>query len=97
MMLRCLGLDAGPTHLADGRLAGTCTIYGAGFGCAGRAFPVTDMTSFTGHRQEPAYYTPIQAWAGFVREGRLVVEYLAVAMEGGRTGLIKATDRFRRQ
>jgi avidin family protein len=87
---------------ADGRLAGTYTNHGAGFGCAGRAFPVTgwidgDMVSFTVHRKEPANCTTIQAWTGFVREGQLLVEYLAVATEGGRTGLIKGSDRYRRQ
>ena len=87
---------------AEGRLAGTYTNYGAGFGCAGRAFPVTGwidggMISFAVHRQEPANCTTIQAWTGFVRDGQLLVEYLAVATEGGRTGLIKGSDRYRRQ
>ena len=87
---------------ADGRLAGTYTNHGAGFGCAGRAFPLTgwidgDMISFAVHRQEPATCTTIQAWTGFVRDGQLLVEYLAVATEGGRTGLIKGSDRYRRQ
>lgn len=87
---------------ADGRLAGTYTNHGAGFGCAGRAFPVTgwidgDMISFTVHRQQPANCTTIQAWTGFVRDSQLLVEYLAVATEGGRTGLIKGSDRYRRQ
>ena len=86
---------------AQGQLAGTYTNHGAGFGCAGRAFPVTgwidgDMISFTVHRQEPVNCTTIQAWTGFVREGQLLVEYLAVATEGGRTGLIKGSDRYRR-
>ena len=85
----------------QGRLAGTYTNHGAGFGCAGRAFPVTgwidgDMISFAVHRREPANCTTIQAWTGFVREGQLLVEYLAVATEGGRTGLIKGSDRYRR-
>ena len=87
---------------SQGQLAGTYTNRGAGFGCAGRAFPVTgwidgDMISFTVLRQEPANCTTIQAWTGFVREGQLLVEYLAVATEGGRTGLIKGSDRYRRQ
>jgi hypothetical protein len=64
---------------AQGQLAGTYTNYGPGFGCAGRAFPVTgwidgDMISFTVHRKEPANCTPIQAWTGFVRDGQLLVE-----------------------
>ena len=85
----------------QGQLAGTYTNHGAGFGCAGKAFPVTgwidgDMISFTVHRQEPVNCTTIQAWTGFVREGQLLVEYLAVATEGGRTGLIKGSDRYRR-
>ena len=86
----------------QGRLAGTYSNHGAGFGCAGKVFPVTgwidgDMISFTVHRQEPANCTTIQAWTGFVRDGQLLVEYLAVATEGGRTGLIKGSDRYRRQ
>ena len=91
-------------HSVDGRghLAGTYTNHGAGFGCAGKAFPVTgwidgDMISFAVHRREPANCTTIQAWTGFVRDGQLLVEYLAVAAEGGRTGLIKGSDRYRRQ
>ena len=85
----------------QGRVAGTYTNHGADFGCAGKAFPVTgwidgDMISFTVHRQEPVNCTTIQAWTGFVREGQLLVEYLAVATEGGRTGLIKGSDRYRR-
>jgi hypothetical protein len=87
---------------AQGQLAGIYTNYGSGFGCAARAFPVTgwidgDTISFTVHRQEPANCTTIQAWTGFVRDGQLLVEYLAVATEGGRTGLIKGSDRYRRQ
>ena len=63
----------------QGRLAGTYTNHGAGFGCAGRAFPVTgwidgDMISFTVYRQEPANCTTIQAWTGFVRDGQLLVD-----------------------
>ena len=86
----------------QGRLAGTYTNHGAGFGCAGKAFPVTgwidgEMISFTVHRQEPANCTTIQAWTGFVRDGQLLVDYLAVATEGGRSGLIKGSDRYRRQ
>ena len=86
----------------QGQLAGTYTNHGAGFGCAGKAFPVTgwidgDMISFAVHRKEPANCTTIQAWSGFVREGQLVVEYLAVATEGGRTGLIKGLDCYRPQ
>jgi Avidin family len=87
---------------SQGQLAGTYTNHGAGFGCAGNAFPVTgwidgDLISFTVHRQEPANCTTIQAWTGFVRDGQLLVDYLAVATEGGRTGLIKGSDRYRRQ
>lgn len=86
----------------QGQLAGTYTNYGAGFGCAGRAFPVTgwidgDTISFTVHRTDPANCTTIQAWTGFVRDGQLLVDYLAVATEGGRSGLIKGSDRYRRQ
>jgi avidin family protein len=87
---------------AEGKLAGTYTNYGPGFGCAGRAFPVTgwidgDMISFTVHRKEPANCTPIQAWTGLVREGQLLVDFLAVAKEGAQTGLLKGADRYRRQ
>ena len=87
---------------ADGKLAGTYTNHGAGFGCAGRAFPVTgwidgDTISFTVHRKDPANCTTLQAWTGLVRDGQLLVDYLAVATEGGRTGLIKGSDRYRRQ
>lgn len=86
----------------QGRLAGTYTNYGAGFGCAGRAFPVTgwidgDTISFTVRRKDPANCTTIQAWTGLVREGQLLVDYLAVATEGGRSGLIKGSDRYRQQ
>lgn len=86
----------------EGKLTGRYTNHGPGFGCAGRAYPVTgwvagDMISFTVHRQEPANCTSIQAWTGFVRDGQLVVDYLAVATEGGRTGLIRGSDRYRRQ
>jgi hypothetical protein len=55
------------------------------------------LAAFAVHRQEPANCTTIQAWTGFVRDGQLLVEYLAVATEGGRTGLIKGSDRYRRQ
>jgi len=85
-----------------GQLTGTYTNYGANFGCAGRLFPVTgwidgDLISFTVHRKDPANCTTIQAWTGFVRDGQLLVEYLAAATEGGRSGLIKGTDRYRQQ
>ncbi|GEP53705.1 avidin/streptavidin family protein [Reyranella soli] len=85
-----------------GQLAGTYTNYDAGFGCAGRPFPVTgwidgDLISFTVHRTDPANCTIIQAWTGFVRDGQLLVEYLAAATEGGRSGPIKGTDRYRQQ
>ena len=87
---------------AQGQLTGSYTNYGAGFGCAGKAFPVTgwidgDMVSFTVHRKEPVNCTTIQAWTGFVRDGQLLVDYLAVATESGRNGLIKGSDRYRRQ
>jgi len=87
---------------AEGKLAGTYTNYGSGFGCAGRAFPITgwidgDMISFAVHRKEPVNCTTIQAWTGFVRDGQLLVEYLAVAKEGAQTGLLKGADRYRRQ
>lgn len=85
-----------------GQVAGTYTNYGAGFGCAGQAFPITgwidgDLISFTVHRKDPGNCTPVQAWTGFVRDGQLLVEYLATATEGGRTGLIKGSDRYRPQ
>jgi Avidin family len=87
---------------AEGKLAGTYTNYGPGFGCAGRIFPITgwidgDMISFTVHRKEPADCTTIQAWTGRVRESQLLVEYLAVAKEGAQTALLKGADRYRRQ
>ena len=87
---------------AQGRLAGTHTNHGAGFGCAGKAFPVTgwidgEMISFTVHRKEPVNCTTIQAWTGFVHDGQLLVDYLAAATEDGRTALIKGSDRYRRQ
>lgn len=85
-----------------GQLSGTYTNYGANFGCAGRPFPVTgwidgDLVSFTVHRKDPGNCTTIQSWTGFVRDGQLLVEYLAAATEGGRSGLIKGTDRYRQQ
>ena len=55
------------------------------------------MISFTVHRKEPVNCTMIQAWTGFVGYSQLLVEYLAVATEGAGTGLIKGSDRYRRQ
>lgn len=87
---------------ADGKLAGTYTNYGRGFGCADRPFPVIgwidgNMISFTVLRRNPANCTPIQSWTGVVRDGQLLVEYIALKSDGGQTSLFKGSDTYRRQ
>ena len=86
----------------EGRITGTYTNCGPGFGCANRAFPVTgwvdgDMISFAAHRKDSANCIPIQSWTGIVREGQLLVEFLALRKEGGQTDILKGSDRYRRQ
>ncbi|MFZ5779213.1 MAG: avidin/streptavidin family protein [Pseudomonadota bacterium] len=87
---------------ADGRLSGTYTNQGAGFGCAGRAFPVTgwvdgDKISFAVRRKDPANCTPIESWTGFMRDGELLVEFYAVVTDSGRTTILRGSDQYRRQ
>ena len=87
---------------ADGRLAGTYTNYGPAFGCAGQPFPVIgwvdgDKISYTVCRKNPGNCTAIQAWTGFVKDGELLVDFHAIATEGGRTGVLRGSDRYRRQ
>ena len=41
--------------------------------------------------------TPIQSWTGIVREGQLLVEFLALRKEGGQTEILKGSDRYRWQ
>ena len=41
--------------------------------------------------------TPIQAGTGVVRDGQLIVELIAVKVDGGHTGLFKGSDTYRRQ
>ena len=85
----------------NGRLTGTYTNYGQGFGCADRAFPVTgwvdgEMIGYVIQRKNPGNCTSIQSFSGFVRDGQLLVEYTAVATEAGRTGVL-GSDSYRRQ
>lgn len=87
---------------ADGKLAGTYTNYGPGFDCTDRAFPVTgwvdgNLISFTTHRKDAGNCTSVQSWTGMVRDGRLLVEFIALKAEGGQTGLFKGSDSYRRQ
>lgn len=87
---------------ATGRLSGTYTNTGPGFGCANRAFPITgwvdgDKVAYVVHRQDPANCTPIQSFSGFQRDGELLVEFMALYTENGSTRLIKGDDRYRKQ
>jgi hypothetical protein len=87
---------------ADGKLTGTYENIGANFACAGQQFPVTgwvdgDRISYAVRRQNPANCTQLEAWTGYVHEGELLVEFVAVFWDGTRNAVLKGADRYRRQ
>jgi hypothetical protein len=86
----------------DGKLTGTYENIGVNFGCAGQQFPVTgwvdgDRISYAVRRKDPANCTRLQAWTGYVREGELLVEFVAVFWDGTQNTVLKGADRYRRQ
>jgi hypothetical protein len=86
----------------DGKLTGTYENIGANFACAGEQFPVTgwvddERISFAVRRKNPANCTQLESWTGYVHEGELLVEFVAVFWDGTHNTILKGTDRYRRQ
>jgi hypothetical protein len=87
---------------SEGKLTGTYENIGPNFSCAGQVFPVTgwvdgEKISYSVRRKNPGNCTPVEAWTGFVREGELLVELLAVSSDGTKDVILKSADRYRKQ
>jgi len=87
----------------DGTLTGTYTNNAPGYRCGGTAFPIIGLVdgprvSYTVRWKKAAIdCTSITSWTGYVRDGRLGVEWVVTYEEDGASRVRIGSDSYRRQ